>query len=335
MKKILMIIAVIAICLFVFSGCANKSQELSGDNIVENISTQNKAGFTKEEDYTEIRFSDMYETKGNEKNVSMMLQNLDGKKVTLKGYPAVQSPLDESFIYLNNQPYVTCPFCTIGDITKLEVIPIFMADGSKINYTENGMIVYGTLEVEAKVDSEGYTTQFRIYADKVETLVTSETDKKVQEYYSVLSQAGMIYDIQNLQMNIEYVSNPEYMVYYGETKRDIVTGIVNEYITMDNDYAKKCGEGYSYLVYIEECPEIVRACEPEDEKLKTLNDELIQLYNEQIKVLKEYSEISYKYANKDLTDVEIETAYNEFINLNATNLDLYNRFTAWNNKLRE
>lgn len=336
MRKIVLVVSILMLLLLAFTGC-NGNVENNKDGVSGSQTNNGPSQGSKidEKEYTEIKFSDMYETKGKEKNVSIMLQNLNGKKVKLKGYPAVQSPLDESFLYLNNQPYVTCPFCTIGDITKLEVIPVFMADGSKIKYTEDALIVYGTLEVEEKVDSEGYTTQFRIYADSVETSETSDADKNVQEYYSTLSNAGMIYDIQTLQMNIEYASNPEYMVYYGQNKREIVNGIIDEYIGFDNSYAQNFGEGYNYLVYIMECPEIVKSCEPEDENLKELNNELIKLYNDQILVLNKYSEIVYQYNGKELTDAEVEEAYNDFVSLNSENLQLYNRFTAWNNKLRE
>ena len=194
-------------------------------------------------EYTVIKFSDMYETKGKVKNVSTMLKNLNGKKVEIKGYPAVQSPLDESFVYLNNQPFVTCPFCTIGDVTKLEVIPIFMANKSKIKYTENAIDVVGTLEVAAKVDSEGYTTQFRIYADKVTEITDSNANKAVNEYYAMLSQAGMVYDIQTLQMNVEYASNPEYMIYYDEALQTGKSQVLNrENVRIEKTERQKRGE---------------------------------------------------------------------------------------------
>ncbi len=290
-------------------------------------------------EYTVIKFSDMYETKGKNKNVSTMLKNLNGKKVEIKGYPAVQSPLDESFVYLNNQPYVTCPFCTIGDVTKLEVIPIFMANKSKIKYTENALDVFGTLEIAAKVDSEGYTTQFRIYADKVTEITDSNANKLVNEYYSKLSQAGMIYDIQTLQMNVEYASNPEYMIYYDEdlqtgksktlSKVNAIKGIVDEYLGFDSQYG-------GYLRYIEECPDIVKSLEPEDERLKGLNDELIQLYNDEIVILKKYEAAVYEYkAIENPTAADAEKTFKALTALNADNLKQYNAFTAWNNKLRE
>ncbi len=290
-------------------------------------------------EYTVIKFSDMYETKGKNKNVSTMLKNLNGKKVEIKGYPAVQSPLDESFVYLNNQPYVTCPFCTIGDVTKLEVIPIFMANKSKIKYTENALDVFGTLEIAAKVDSEGYTTQFRIYADKVTEITDSNANKLVNEYYSKLSQAGMIYDIQTLQMNVEYASNPEYMIYYDEdlqtgksktlSKVNAIKGIVDEYLGFDSQYG-------GYLRYIEECPDIVKSIEPEDERLKGLNDELIQLYNDEIEILKKYEAAVYEYqAIENPTAADAEKTFKALTTLNVDNLKQYNAFTAWNNKLRE
>lgn len=318
--------------------------ESGEENIIveEKEETENKTN----SEYTTIRFSDMYETKGKIKNVSATLKNLNGKKVSIKGYPAVQSPLDESFIYLNNQPFVTCPFCTIGDTTKLEVIPIFMANGSKIKYTENAIIAYGKLEVLEKVDSEGYTTQFRVYADKVEELKDDGADKAVNDYYLTLSQQGMIYDIQTLQMNVEYATSLEYMKYYDEklstgksTKMDkvaVAKAIAEEYVGYDSEYGDGFGTERTYLVYIKECPDIVKMCEPKEERLKKLNDELITLYNDEIKILEKYQNICYKiYALKDnLTEKQADGFIKELNSLNAGNLKQYDAFTAWNNKLR-
>ena len=335
----------------------NKQEEvidISGEKEVENIVVDDESQIKEEanstnanSEYTIIKFSDMYETKGTNKNVSTMLKNLNGKKVQIKGYPAVQSPLDESFVYLNNQPYVTCPFCTIGDITKLEVIPIFMANKSKIKYTENAMNVYGTLEVAPKLDSEGYTTQFRVYADKVEEIQDTAANKAVNEYYANLSQQGMIYDIQTLQMNIEYVSNLEYMAYYDEKFQNgqspvldqiaVVKGIADEYLGYDSQYGKGFGSGFAYLDYIKECPDIVKSLEPADERLKKLNDELIEMYNKEIVILEKYQNIAYKVhaLGNNLTLTQAQGFVKELTALNSDNLKQYNQFTAWNNKLRE
>ena len=363
MKRIIALLALILICTMLVA-CENKenSNEVakpnisneqesekikvvtSGENIVVKDEEKNEEAETK--DYTLIKFSDMYEIKGTNKNVSTQFNNLNGKKVEIKGYPAVQSPLDESFVYLNNQPYVTCPFCTIGDITKLEVIPIYMANKGKIKYTENSLTVYGTLEVAEKVDSEGYTTQFRVYADKVEEDKDSVSNKAVNDYYKKLSKEGMIYDIQTLQMNMEYASNPKYMKFYDEKfqtgksttidKVAVVKGISDEYISYDSQYANGYGSEYTYLDYIKECPEIVKECEPEDEKLKVLNNELVELYNKQIVLLEKYQNICYKIHEKaDVTLEDAESYLKELHSFNTENLKQYNEFTSWNNRLRD
>ena len=384
MKKTLLYLLIICICVIALTACEDEnkpSASVTGNNtqLVENTidsgeekkeaaSSGEKVEEVKEENieevkdevkedekvepesnngYTIIKFSDMYETKGKVKNVSTVLKNLNGKKVEIKGYPAVQSPLDESFVYLNNQPYVTCPFCAIGDITKLEVIPILMADGSKIKYTENAIKVQGKLEVAPKLDSEGYTTQFRVYADKVEELQDSNANKAVNDYYSVLSKAGMIYDIQTLQMNVEYATNPEYMTYYDEKlqtgkskvldKVAVLKAIADEYLGFDDEYGTGFGSGYVYLDYIKECPDIVKTCEPTDERLIKLNNELVKLYTDEIVILEKYQNICYKiHALGDkLTEKEAEGFANELKALNAPNMKQYEIFTTWNNKLRE
>ena len=118
-------------------------------NNSQGISSSN----TTQSNYSKIKFSEMYETINNEKQVSSIYKSFDGKEIEISGYMAYQSPLDESYIYLVNQPYVSCPFCAIGDITKLEIIPVYMANGSTIKYTENGVTIRGKLEVAEKVDA--------------------------------------------------------------------------------------------------------------------------------------------------------------------------------------
>lgn len=312
--KLLSLIFMLGLLLTISVGCANN------DNISDNSENQNET----DGKYAKIKFSEMYETKGNEKNVSAIYKSFDGKEVSITGYMAVQSPLDESFIYLVNQPYVSCPFCTIGDITKLEIIPIYMADGSTIKYSETGVTIKGKLEIAEKTDSLEYVTQCRIYADSVSNISDENVDQALQTYYANLSQGGMIIDIQTLQMNIEYATNPEYMALYGASKLDAVKGIATEYSDI-----------LDYVTYIKECPEIVKAYEPKEERLITLNNELIDLYNEQIKVLEKFAGIVVRAQMEETTDAEKETLYDEFTKLNSDNLKLYEKFNSWNNKLRE
>ena len=302
------------------------------------VSAYNNVKYTIDEQsgkYSKIRFSEMYETKDGVKTISNTFNQFDGQMVEISGYMAVQSPLDESYIYLVNQPYVSCPFCAVGDVTKLEIIPVYMANGSTIKYTENGVVVRGTLEVGEKVDALSYTTQCRILADKVTEVIDENVDKELQAWYADLNSAGMIIDMQTIQMDIEYATNPEYMIDYGLTKASIVDGIVTDFANIQTtDDGENLTYIESYIRYIEECPMIIEYYEPEREDLKELNKELIEIFNHQIEVMKDFSSIVNE-GGSVTTNEEKEEIYNKFVDLNAKNLAVYNEFVSWNNKLRE
>lgn len=277
--------------------------------------------------YTQIKFNEMYETNLNDKDVSQKLKLLDGKKVMLSGYMAEQSPVDESFIYLVSQPYVVCPFCTLGDITKLDVMTVSMANGTGIKFRTNAVEIYGTLEVEAKQDSFGYTTQFRIFADRIENLEESEDNEALNSYYNQLNEAGMILDIQQLQMNIDSLTDPDTMAsYYGKTPVEVIDKIKEDTMWDNID---------QYVVYIKECPDIVKSCEPEDEELKKVNESLIELYNKEIALLEKVASIVKDIKSNNKTDEEKTKCYNELVSYKDENIKLFDEFNSWNNKLRE
>ncbi|MBQ9279689.1 MAG: hypothetical protein IJ215_01390 [Clostridia bacterium] len=286
--------------------------------------------------YSKIKFSEMYETRNGVKSVSSTFNSFNGEMVELTGYMAVQSPLDESYVYLVNQPYVSCPFCAIGDVTKLEIIPVYMANGGAIKYTENGVTVRGTLEVAEKVDALEYTTQCRIIADKVTEIIDENADKELQAWYADLNNANMIIDMQTLQMDIEYATNEEYMYDYGTTKASVVDGIVSDFAggTTTSEDGTELTNIESYLIYIKECPLIIAYYEPEREDLKELNSELIDIFDQQIAVMEKFTEIILE--GKAATTVEEkEEIYDKLVALNSENIVVYDAFTAWNNKLRE
>ena len=277
--------------------------------------------------YTQIKFNEMYETNLDTKEVSQKLKLLNGKKVMLSGYMAEQSPVDESFIYLVSQPYVVCPFCTLGDITKLDVMTVYMANGTGIKFRTNAVEIYGTLEVEPKQDSFGYTTQFRIIADRVENLEESEGNEALNSYYNQLNEAGMILDIQQLQMNIDSLTDPDTMAsYYGTTQVEVIDKIKEDTMWDNID---------QYVVYIKECPDIVKSCEPEDEKLKAVNESLIELYNKEITLLEKVASIVTDIKSNNKTDEEKTKCYNELVSYKDENIKLFDEFNNWNNKLRE
>lgn len=307
MKKSFKLLLLLALLIFVFTGCVEISIDKSN--------------------YTQIKFNEMYETTSNNKDVSQKLKLLNGKKVLLSGYMAEQSPVDESFIYLVSQPYVVCPFCTLGDITKLDVMSVYMANGTGIKFRTNAVEIYGTLEVEAKEDAFGYTTQFRIIADRIENLEESSENEVVNSYYNTLNDAGMILDIQQLQMNIDSLTNPDTMAYYyGTEPVEIINSIKADEMWDNID---------EYVVYIKECPDIVMSCEPQDEKLKGINEDLISLYNKEIVLLEKIATIITDIKTTDKTNDEKIKSYNNLVSYKDENLQLFDEFNVWNNKLRE
>ena len=301
----------------------------------------NAPGNIEETDYTQIKFSGMYETINGTREVSQNLKNLNGKKVKLSGYMAEQSPIDKSFIYLVSQPYVVCPFCTVGDITKLEVMTVLRADGGAIEFRNNPVDIYGTLEVEPKKDVFDYTTQFRIIADKVVNLEESNENATVNTYYNQLNEAGMIFDIQTLQMTLDSIVNPDAILMYYETNEPAkVIDKIKEDSMWDFEqyvgYPNNIETGMDgYVNYIKECPDIVASLMPEDEKLITLNEELIDIYNRQIVLMEEIAVVVNDIKSKEMTDEEKNITYTLLTSFCDRNLSLFEDFTAWNNKLRE
>ena len=291
--------------------------------------------------YTQIKFTEMYETVNGTKAVSQTLKNLDGKKVKLSGYMVEQSPVDESFIYLVSQPYVVCPFCAVGDITMLEVMSVSMANGGTISFRNMPVDIYGTLEVTPREDTFGYTTQFRIIADRVVNLEEDVTNSITDEYYNQLNEKGMIFDIQTLQMELDSIINPVTIKTNYETTNPVE---VIDKIKADSlwDYSKYVGFPtgnetgmQGYVNYIKECPGIVASVAPTDEKLIALNEELINIYEKQIVLMEEIAVIVDDIKLKQMTDEEKIATYNLLTSFCDRNLELFEEFTTWNNKLRE
>lgn len=327
-KFIVIGVAVLFIALIVLAICFNNAEKIDVSNAEQ------------------IKFADMYDTGlDGKREVSSIFKNLDGMPVKLSGYMAEQSPVDESFVYLVSQPYVVCPFCTVGDITKLDVMTVMMANGSKISYTTTPVTVYGTLKVEPQVDSFGYTTQFRILAEKVEEMQDANRNTEIDNYYMQLNDIGMIFDIQTLQMTIDSIVNPDSIeMWYNTTEPVEAINLIKDDTSLDftNYIDYFSGQGLdvasgadAYVMYIKECPNIIASVQTNNEKISSLNNELIEIYNKQIAVMEKVMPILTNIKTKDLDDNAKIEAYNSLTALCSENLSLFNQFTAWNNKLRE
>ncbi len=127
-------------------------------------------------------------------NISRRVQELDGKKVSMTGFMAMQSPLDGSFIYLTNAPLVSCPYCIPGTSTPIYAIPVIAAPDKPITYTEQPVTITGVLEVTDKTDQLGYTTPFRINVESLSIADAAQMPQPLQEY-AMLASDGVTIDI--------------------------------------------------------------------------------------------------------------------------------------------
>lgn len=139
--------------------------------------------------------------------VTEKVKSLEGKKVALTGFIAVQSPVSEKFAYLVSMPYVSCPYCSPDTNMLISVMPIISSTAvPKIHYTSNSVIVKGTLEIADKTDEFGYSSPYRVIADSVEVYEKSNYSKEMQDYIKVSSSG-------NIDAATYYMYNFYYMLY--------------------------------------------------------------------------------------------------------------------------
>lgn len=158
----------------------------------------------KKDDYMVIS---LHEIMNEDFTVTEKIKNLEGKKVAITGFIAVQSPVSEEFAYLVSMPYVSCPYCSPDTNMLMSVMPIMSSNKvSKIHYTSNSVIVKGTLEIEDKTDEFGYSSPYRIICDSVEVYDKENYPVKMQEYIKVSSSG-------NIDAVTYYMYNFYYMLY--------------------------------------------------------------------------------------------------------------------------
>jgi hypothetical protein len=277
--------------------------------------------------YTEIKFGDMYQTKDSTKTVSEKYKMLSGKKVVLRGYMAEQSPVDESFIYLVSQPFVVCPFCTLGDVTKLDVMYVEMENGAGIKFRNEPIDVYGTLEVEEKQDMFEYTTQFRIIADSIVNVEETEGDPQVEAYFAQLNQDDLIFYITTTQTNMGWFLDLDYLYNeLGYTDDMIISemGAKENYDGLSKE-VEQCGENITKLKKIV----------PSDPRLAELNLELIDIYEKQKALFEDLCSQVAIIGDANKTKEEKLPVLDKFREIYKSNIELFNRSNDWNNKLRE
>jgi hypothetical protein len=151
---------VLFIVLMLLSACASEKTVTPETPVTEN----------SEQTLTEITF-DQFFTKsetGDGKITDEMLA-LAGKKVGIKGYMTEITPLEYGYVYLVPTAGAACPFCSSDNPEYIEAIAVYPPDGKTLEFTEQGLWAYGTLEVGEEVDPlTGLISMFRLKADSIE-----------------------------------------------------------------------------------------------------------------------------------------------------------------------
>lgn len=271
-------------------------------------------------------FSNLYSITENGKDVSDNMRELNGETVKIQGFMAEQSPIDNSFIYLVNKPYTVCPFCVIYDNTKLDVISIYMEDGSPIEFTNQPVEIIGTLEVEPKVDVFNYTTQFRIHAKKITNIKDFIYDKEVMAYFQQMNQKNIIAALQTAFVNINQNLYP-----------DVLN---DESLTVDEKYkliSEKLNIGFitQGIEVMKKNLDHIKSIKPSNDNVKKIHDELIVVFEEIVILLEDINKINFQINNLShcKTD-ENEKILLDLLNVYERNKSNFDKFTLWNDSMR-
>lgn len=278
---------------------------------------------TNEKITSNILFTSLYKTSEGVKEVSSAIKILDGQQVKIKGYMARQSPVDNSFIYLVNMPYMSCPFCVVTDNTMLEVISIYNNDNSPIYFIDKPVEIIGTLEVSEKTDEFNYTTQFRIFADTIKTLVESEEDKIINNYINYLDERNALTMLQTLFIKHDYGLHAA--KYNNKTiSKEMMGSIIS----------RNCSNPY-FSENIEEVEKIIYFLEdykPTDDHIAICHNRFKELYKMELNLINEIIKTNNKILNNEFENEKISDEYLKLIKLNN---DIYKEFVLWNSKLRD
>ena len=143
-----------------------------------------------------------------------VIKKLEGKRVSITGYMATQSPLDGSYIYLMNLPYQACPFCLPNTTSLNNTLAVYAKSGASFTYTDGPVTLEGTLTMGNFKDEYGYTYRYRL---EDATCKPADVDGLSQniKMYSAISQEGLVQEIMALYMHTD--SNIYYEEYQQET----------------------------------------------------------------------------------------------------------------------
>lgn len=158
MKKLAAVIYPIFLLLFL-AACGEQEQ-----------AKQANSNGNEDMGLVEITFADFFtKSSTGDGEITEKMKELNGKKVGIKGYMTELTPIDNRFVYLVPEPGAACPFCSADNPKYLEAIAVYPPEGQTIEFTQDGLWAYGTLEVGEEIDeATGLISLFRLKAESVD-----------------------------------------------------------------------------------------------------------------------------------------------------------------------
>ena len=116
-----------------------------------------------------------------------VMQELDGKTVSIIGYMSTLSPISGAFMYLMNLPYQSCPFCVPNTTQLANTMAVYAKSSSGFEFTDRAIQVTGILEFGDYTDEFGYQYNYRIKDATYTILDTDKLDPKIKLWQQLAS----------------------------------------------------------------------------------------------------------------------------------------------------
>lgn len=110
------------------------------------------------------------------------IQKLDGKNVSIVGFMSTSSPLHGKYIYLQNMPYQSCPFCVPNTNTLANTLAVYAPKGKNFKFVDIPLRVTGVIKVEDVTDELGFHYTYRLINASVEKADITAMSKEIQIY---------------------------------------------------------------------------------------------------------------------------------------------------------
>lgn len=144
------------------------------------------------------------------------LEKYKDKTVEAIGFLSPITAYDESFTYLMNLPFQTCPYCNPSDTKITNTLAIFAKQGEKIKYTDAAVVVRGTLKLEDYTDEYGYQYNYRLVDVTITPANSDEVGEKIA-LYNEIADKNILSSIMDVLYSVDdNVFHDVYVETYGQ-----------------------------------------------------------------------------------------------------------------------